>query len=370
MRLVRGADGWWCIGRSATALLPDGLVVGGELTAEGRRQVAVAGVDDVPVPDHYSLTVVTSTACNLGCSYCFQNTPDGRRRIAPARLDARTTAACVAFAEERMAALGVSRLELLLFGGEPLLNPAGCLHVLRAFGARTQVTAGMVSNGVLLTRRTATRLADAGLAHVQVTLDGEREQHDSTRATRGGRPTFDLILANVAAAQQHTGLRFTLRVNATPDVLPELTTLLEQVAAVVDVPRTGLAIAPVLDYGAGVPAPGARAAREAVLACARAAELGFRLVRPRDDHCDFCSETDGLLGAVVAPDGTLFSCWDAVGEDDLAVGGLATGYHPDSPARWRRCGGELPRPRAFSDAFDAGLLDLIRAGARKEVTQP
>ncbi|GHH54342.1 radical SAM protein [Lentzea cavernae] len=264
MRLVQGRNGWWCIGRSATALLPDGLVHNGDLTPEGRVQLRAAGIDEVPEPDHYSLTVVTSTGCNLGCSYCFQNTPDGRRRIAPARLDARNVARCLSFAEKQMAELGVRRLELLLFGGEPLLNPAGCLQVLRAFGARMPVTASMVSNGVLLTRRTAGRLAEAGLGHVQVTLDGERDQHDRTRVTRGGRPTFDLILANVAAAQQHTGLRFTLRVNVTPQVVPRLPAVLDQAAEVLDVRSTNLAIAPVLDYGAGVPAPDARAAQEAV----------------------------------------------------------------------------------------------------------
>ncbi|SER49035.1 radical SAM protein [Lentzea albida] len=368
MRLVRGENGWWCIGRSATALLPDRLVENGDLTAEGREQLNAMGIDVVQAPDHYSLTVVTSTGCNLGCSYCFQNTPDGRRRIAPARLDARTVARCVEFTEKKMAELGVRRLELLLFGGEPLLNPAGCLQVLRAFGARMPVTASMISNGVLLTPRTAARLHEAGLGHLQVTLDGERDRHDRTRVTRGGRPTFDLILANVASAQRHTGLRFTVRVNVTPDVLPHLGTLLDQAAAVLDVPGTNLAIAPVLDYGAGVPAPDARAAEQAVQACARAAELGFRLVRPRDDHCDFCSEADGRLGAVVAPDGTLFSCWDAVGENDLAVGELDSGYSNESRARWRRCGGELPRTQAFSDALDAGVLDVIRA--RKEVTRP
>ncbi|SDG86170.1 uncharacterized protein SAMN05216553_112148 [Lentzea fradiae] len=369
MRLVRGAHGWWCIGRSATALLPEGLVAGGKLTPEGLSQVRAAGVDVVPEPDHYSLTVVTSTGCNLGCSYCFQNSPDGRRRIAPARIDAGNVEKCLDFAEERMAALGVTKLELLLFGGEPLLNPAGCLQLLRAFGARMQVTAGMISNGVLLTRRMAVRLAEAGLGHVQVTLDGARELHDTSRIPLNGKPTFDVILANVAAAQKHTRLRFTLRVNVIPAVLPGLTRLLDQIAEVVDVPGTNLAIAPVLDYGAGVPAPDARAARQALDACAKASEMGFRLVRPRDEHCDFCSETDGRLGAVVSADGTLFSCWDAVGEEELAVGGLDTGYHESSHERWRRCGGELPHTRAFSDALDAGVLDLIRAGAQKEVTR-
>ncbi|GHF42157.1 uncharacterized protein FHX82_005066 [Amycolatopsis bartoniae] len=368
MRLLRGRGGWWYVGRAGTALLPGALVSGGRLTPEGVRQVAAAGIDRVPAPEHYSLTVVTSTACNLGCPYCFQNTPDGARRITPAKLDARGVAACVEFTETRMAELGARRLELLLFGGEPLLNPAACVALLHAFGERMPTTASMVSNGVLLTPRRAVELAGAGLRDVQITLDGPRPRHDSVRATRGGRSTFDTILSNVAIAQRDTALRFTMRVNVTPENLPELPELLDQAAAVLDPGRTRLALAPVLDYGRGLAVPGEHAAERAVDAYALAVRLGFRLVRPRDTHCDFCSETAGRLGAVVGPDGTLFSCWDAVGEPDLAVGTLAGGYDPDPGPRWRRCGGPEPSAGAFTDAVDAGVLDLIRATAGREVT--
>jgi uncharacterized protein len=188
------------------------------------------------------------------------------------------------------------------------------------------------------------------------------------RATRRGRSTFDTILANVAAAQRETPLRFTVRVNVTPANLPELPELLAQASAVLDAGRTRLALAPVLDYGSGAPPPDEHAAAAAVSACATAVELGFRLVRPRDTHCDFCSETHGRLGAVVGADGTLFSCWDAVGEPDLSVGTLDDGYHPDPGSRWRRCGGPGPSGQPFTDAVDAGVLDLIRATTRREVT--
>ena len=42
------------------------------------------------MPTSYSLTVLTSTACNLGCGYCFQNTGlDPRGGFMPERIDRR-----------------------------------------------------------------------------------------------------------------------------------------------------------------------------------------------------------------------------------------------------------------------------------------
>ncbi|OLR92331.1 radical SAM protein [Actinokineospora bangkokensis] len=368
MRLLRGRSGWWYVGRTGTALVPDGLVRGGGLTADGARLVSAAGLDAAPDPDHYSLTVVTDTRCNLACPYCFQNEPTGARAIAAARLTDEVIASIVGFTLPRMAAAGATRLELLLFGGEPLVNAPGCLAVLRAFGERVPTAGSMVSNGVLLTARRAQALAAAGLREVQVTLDGPREQHDRVRATRGGRSTFDRVLANTAAAQRATDLRFTVRVNSTPANLPALPDLLDHVARVLDPARTRLALAPVLDYGAGTDPLTDRDAELALRGYAAAAAHGFRLVRPRDAHCDFCSTTHGRRGAVVNADGTLFSCWDAVGDPDLAVGTVRDGYHPDPGERWRRCAGGGPATGAFADAVDAGLLDLIRAGAREGVT--
>ncbi|HEX3790342.1 MAG TPA: hypothetical protein VHW44_20920 [Pseudonocardiaceae bacterium] len=97
MRLLRGRAGWWYIGRSGTALVPESLVHNGELTGTGIAQLTAAGLDRPAEPDHYSLTLVTATACNLSCPYCFQNTATGTRRIARAVLGPEVIAAALAF---------------------------------------------------------------------------------------------------------------------------------------------------------------------------------------------------------------------------------------------------------------------------------
>jgi uncharacterized protein len=270
-----------------------------------------------------------------------------------------------------MTELGVSKMRLLLFGGEPLLNREGCLALLRRCGERISTTGSMISNGTLLSGSLAAQLESAGLRTVQITLDGPRAVHDAVRVTRAGRGTFDAILSNVAAAQERTQLAITLRVNLTARVLPAIGDVLRHAATIADPARTRIALAAVLDPGRGPADPPAlspaTAAEQAVRAYATARQLGFRTVRPRDRNCDFCSVGSGRHGAVVNADGTLFSCWESAGRPGYSVGTVAGGYDDYPKERWITCGGAQPGQSAlgnFTDAVDAGLLDLVRASAR------
>lgn len=356
MRLVQGRSGWWCIAPAGTALLPAGWVHNGRLVAGN-----LGGLTVPPPVRSYALTVLVSTACNLGCGYCFQNTgpaAPGRTdppRIPSAALDPGTAAAIVDFTRERMVRAGLTRLHLLLFGGEPLANPAGCRELLRRCAALGPLDAAMVSNGTLLDPALAGELAALGLRSVQVTMDGPQWIHDGTRVTRNGRATYHRILANVAAAQRATPLRFTLRVNLTPAVLPHLTGLVTELAGRVDARRCRLQIAPVReDATPGLP-PGAAAGVVAAYRLAR--RLGFRIPRPADASCAFCGERDGRVGAVVNADGTLYSCWESAGRPGFGVGTVRSGYRSYPAGQWVSCR-PYPDPR-FADDVDAGLLDLL-----------
>jgi uncharacterized protein len=382
MRLVQGRHGWWYVGRSRAALLPPSYIDGGALTESARAEVDRLGLSAVPTPNHYSLTVLTATSCNLGCGYCFQNTgpaEPGRfnpPRIARSLLGAEVTDRIVAFTRDRMAELGVTRLYVMLFGGEPLLNPVACKEILRRVGELGTMSASMVSNGVLLKPRLAVQLAALGLRSVQITLDGPRDVHDGVRATRSGGATFDTILANVAAAQQATDLSFGFRINVTPVVLDRIDELIAQMAAAVDAGRSGFTIAPVLDYGTGFDGLLARSGRTSariVEAYRTALDHGFQVATPREMHCDFCFAERGRYGAVVNADGTLYSCWESVGRPGYEVGTIGDGYRDYPRDTWVHCGdlalsddGQAPLV-GIHDEIDAGLLDLMRERQRDGV---
>ena len=78
----------------------------------------------------------------------------------------------------------ISRLQLCITGGEPLLRPdffdiLGYAHEL---GYRW----GMTSNATLITPQVARRLAETGMETISVSIDGLRETHDLLRGTPGG----------------------------------------------------------------------------------------------------------------------------------------------------------------------------------------
>lgn len=380
VRVLQGRRNWWFLG-------PGGGVARlntGQLTADGalrpgtERRLRERGLLSAPLPRSYALTVLTSTHCNLGCAYCFQNTgqdPAGGSRpprIGQTRLTSQTITSILDFTERQMAAAGLDRLRILLFGGEPLLNPRGCLELLERAADRGLASAWMISNATLLTPALAGRLAGLGLNSVQVTFDGDRVDHDRIRVGRSdGGGTFDAIVRNIVRASEAASIRWILRVNVSQETFQGVDALIGRLAAALDPGRCTLYFAQVGDVGVGY---GNDLLHTGELAACftrwqrRALDLGFTVSRPRAPQpCATCGYGDGRYGAVVSADGTLASCWETAGRDDWEVGTVTGGYLPGTVTRERWVGCEDLYRRdedkrtlaAFHDTVDAALLDYL-----------
>lgn len=379
-RILRGENGWWFLGPGGIARLgARHLDEAGRLRDTARRQLDERGLLTVPGYRLYSLTVMTSTDCNLGCGYCFQNTaldPTGGSRpprIAHARLTSATITEILEFTRRQMERSGLERLRVMLFGGEPLLNPRGCRELLARAADHGMERAAMTSNGTLLTPLLAKELADLGLGNVQVTFDGDRATHDRIRVTRSGGATFDAIVDNMARVCDVAPLTWNLRINISHHNVDSVTAMIEQLAARLDPGRcvidpnlvgdTGIGYANALDLGGELAARFNRLQRHAL-------EAGFGLVRPRaHTPCQACSFRDGKYGAVLGADGRLSSCWESAGKPEWQVGSATDGYDADSDRRWTSCEADwYPDDRAqynaFKDIVDAALLDYLSATGR------
>ena len=146
--------------------------------------------------DHYSrpiqyLRISVTDRCNLRCLYCMP--PEGIAWQAHENILRYEEIETVVRAA---ASLGISKVRLT--GGEPLVR-LGVEDLVRALARVPGVDdLAMTTNGILLPRY-ATRLAEAGLRRVNVSLDtlsAERFQ----RITRCGR--IEDVLAGIAAAHQ------------------------------------------------------------------------------------------------------------------------------------------------------------------------
>lgn len=385
-RLLKGAHGWWYLGTRQPVRLSDAAVdPDGNLRTEVVDRLRAAGVDGPPPAPEYSLTVLTATACNLGCAYCFQNTGQdetgGSRppRIASSMLTRRTAARILDFASARMAESGLEKLHIHLFGGEPLLNPAGCLNLLELAADHGLHSARMTSNTTLLTPELAERLSALGLSSVQVSFDGDRAEHDRSRVRRSGGGTFDQILTNMARAGEVSSLRWTIRVNVSRLNRDGIPGLLRHIAERVDPARCHIGFNHVNDNGIGFDEV-LSYERELAESFARwtieAYESGFAIREPRAARaCVTCDYRDGKLGAVANADGTLYSCFESAGKPGWEVGTAEGGYLPAerTEGRWTGCGYEhrgkdAAAARRFRDEVDGRVLDYLydagRLGAR------
>lgn len=137
--------------------------------------------------------------CNLQCRHCYIDAQD---RQYSGEL---STAEAMAFIDD-LATLPVP--VLLLSGGEPLLRED--IYALAAHAAAQGIRPVLSTNGTLITPEVATRLREAGLQYVGVSLDGDETVHDYFRGRQGA---FAAALAGLEKAREaglKTGIRFTV----------------------------------------------------------------------------------------------------------------------------------------------------------------
>ncbi len=382
-RVLAGRNHWWFLGPGGIARLgPAEVSPEGVLRPEARQRLRDLGLCTAAAPSTYALTVLTSTACNLGCGYCFQNTgqdPTGGSRpprIAQARLTSQTITSVLEFAARQMAAAGLDKLRVLLFGGEPLLNPRGCLELLQRAADYGMTSAWMISNLTLLTETLARQLSERGLRTIQVTFDGDRPDHDRIRVRRSHGGTFDAIVRNIARASAVTPIEWTLRVNVSHHNQSGIDALIDRLAAAVDTSRCTIYFPRVGDVGVGYANDllhTGEVSDRFIGWQRRALGLGFTVPRPAARPlCQTCGHLNGRYGAVVNADGTLSSCWENAGRPGWQVGTARDGYLPEgeTSGRWMACEDiyqfteESPVLETFHDTVDAALLDYLSETGR------
>lgn len=381
-RLLAGKRNHWFLGPGGVVKVGARYVTAdGRLTPAAEQRLRDKGLYRRAPRRTYLLTVLTSTDCNLGCAYCFQNTGqdptggDRPPRISHARLTSDTIEAALDLAGAKMAEAGLERLKILLFGGEPLLNQRGCLELLDRAADRGLVSASMISNATLLSPKLAAQLYERKLRAVQVTFDGDKPDHDAIRVRRSHGGTFDTIVRNIARATEAAPLRWSLRVNVSHHTYAGVDSLVERLAGAVDPASCGLYFARVGDVGVGY---GNDLLHTGELVAAfgrwqrRALELGFTVNRPGPHSvCGTCG-FGGRYGGVVSADGTLSSCWETAGDPEWEVGTVRDGYRPGEEVaeRWISCednyrySEEAQAVARFQDLVDANLLDHLSETGR------
>ena len=146
-----------------------------------------------------SVTLLTNLQrCPLACGYCYQQgTHVGER------LEGDLSDECITFIKEQCKKMEAERLFISYYGSEPLSNLKAIVSTageLKRFcgekGIRFRF--GMVTNGVLLTRKVVETLCPLGFIQAQITVDGNQQTHDASRPFQSGKGTYATIMKNLA----------------------------------------------------------------------------------------------------------------------------------------------------------------------------
>jgi Fe-coproporphyrin III synthase len=152
--------------------------------------------------------------CNLACSHCYIDAADA------AASDELTTDEAHKLIDD---AATLHPAVVLFSGGEPLIR--GDTVELCAYAVSKGLRVGLSTNGTLITRDYARRIAEAGVSYVGVSIDGVEGTHDTFRNERGAFRKALEGLKNARDAGIKTGIRFTVNRHNISD-LPAVTDLL------------------------------------------------------------------------------------------------------------------------------------------------
>lgn len=138
-----------------------------------------------------SLIVAPTTKCNFRCFYCFEPNKDQRT------MSNETIENLINFINRHEVAKNIS---IICYGGEPLLALDEIERILMRMEltGKKLVNHEIITNGYYFDDKAIDLFSKYPLDKIQITLDGNKERHDSIRSNYRTRDTsFDRIVANM-----------------------------------------------------------------------------------------------------------------------------------------------------------------------------
>ena len=122
----------------------------------------------------------------------------------------------------------ISRMQLCITGGEPLLHRD--FFDIMGYAHERGFRWGMTSNATLITPEVAARLAEVGMGTISVSIDGLRETHDALRGLAGGYDRAMAGIQNLIDVGTFHAIQVTTVVNhSTIDQLDDLFAIMDDI---------------------------------------------------------------------------------------------------------------------------------------------
>ncbi|MGB8450995.1 MAG: radical SAM protein [Anaerocolumna sp.] len=140
------------------------------------------------------LTVVLTRQCNCSCIYCYQDHLCKNSSMNQEIIDH-----LISFTEKYMEENKLSDLEVVFFGGEPLLKKDLITYASKKWHGKLadHYKFAIITNGTLIEKDDVIQWNKYNLNSLKITLDGIQEIHDKRRHYKSGKGSFNDIINNI-----------------------------------------------------------------------------------------------------------------------------------------------------------------------------
>ncbi|WP_300601933.1 radical SAM protein [Niabella sp.] len=178
--------------------------------------------------DTLFMVISPTNTCNMNCPYCYQGdksvTSGDTKYLGKENMQALKNLVTKVVKEPH--AKKIDRIRIEWFGGEPLIR-TGTIEEFSEFVTKLadenhiDYGASIITNGTLLNPKTYAILEKCRVKSLQITIDGNKEMHDSVRFYTSGKGTYEKILSNLQALPADK-FQVTIRINGDKEVFNNL----------------------------------------------------------------------------------------------------------------------------------------------------
>lgn len=266
--------------------------------------------------DTLSLVLVPSTACNFACPYCFEE------KKHPKIADKNFDEDLINFINDHIAA---KQLSIIWYGGEPLLafdRIKDIYHKITTESKLKITSHRMVTNGYLINDDIISFFKENELNHIQITLDGCRENHNRTRFLKHNKSgTYDIILNNIIrVSKELPSTSISVRVNINKENSDDFIFLHKYFEE--------LKLSNVLVYPGLIEEPTPDGSSYCSR-CITGEDTGIFYNSLKEKGCNFHTYPhysskgcmiNRLNSYIIGPEGEIYKCWEDVSNEDKIIG--------------------------------------------------
>ncbi len=302
------------------------------------------------------LVLVPSTACNFACPYCFEEKKN------PKIISEEVESEIIKFIKEHKAAKTIS---LTWYGGEPLLAFEQIKRLYQKINnikGKKIVDHSIITNGYLIDDEIIGFFKNSNISSIQITLDGKRERHNSTRFLKSDKSgTFDRVKENIIkAAQSLPTCNISIRVNINKENMQDFIFLNHEFESL---------HLKNLNCYPGIIRESTPDQKHMSNRCINGDELGKFLNSIKGKGCNHSIyPTTGAKGCminrlnsyIIGPEGEIYKCWNDVSNEDKIVGYITQKELTNKPLFYRYLNDTTP----FSDekCKDCKLFPVCSGG--------